>query len=224
MKNVAQKGFTIIELMIATAVFSTILLVVLTAVTTIGRMYYKGLTASQTQETARSILDKISQEIQFSGKDAIPVVGSSGSVNVLCIGNSRYYYAINAPSTSTTLSLFTDTAPGCVTVADATNVASAADAAGYVSISSNGTKLLPDGMRLVAFQVNQVVVGKNDLWTVRVKVVSGADDLIDATNPATGAVVSQAANPAWTTCKGAQLGTQFCAISDLTTTVLKRVP
>jgi hypothetical protein len=209
--------------MIATAVFSTILLVVLTAVTTIGRMYYKGLTSSQTQETARSILDRVSQEIQFSGKDNLPVIGTSGSVNLLCIGNTRFFYVINKLPTPTSRALWTDSVPGCVTSANATSIASTVNMNTALP-TPGGQEVMPDGMRLVAFNASQVVAGKNDLWSVRVKVVFGADDLIDATNPATGAVVSQSANPAWTTCKKAQLGTQFCAISDLSTTVLKRVP
>jgi prepilin-type N-terminal cleavage/methylation domain-containing protein len=40
-----RSGFTIIELMIATAVFSVVLLLCATALVTIGNMYRRGITA-----------------------------------------------------------------------------------------------------------------------------------------------------------------------------------
>src|SRR3990172_9120101 len=61
-------GFTIVELMIATTIFSVILLIVTFGMLQIGRTYYKGITLTKTQNAARSIIDTISQDIQFSGE------------------------------------------------------------------------------------------------------------------------------------------------------------
>lgn len=217
-----QRGFTIIELMIATAVFSTILLVVLTAITQIGRMYYKGLTTSQTQEVARTVLDRISQEVQFSGQAGTPITVTAGPNGLICIGKSRFFFIINKLSHPSQHALWADTDndnTGCTAVTLNAFVANA-NTANPTAVGNNGSELLADGMRIV---VLNATTGANNLWAINVKVVFGADDLIEAID-ATGTTVSQAAFPQFTVCKGSQIGTQFCAISQLTTTVLKRVP
>ena len=86
------RGFTIVELLIATLVFSMVLLLIAEGVLRFNDAYYGGITQSNTQNTARSILENISQAIQFSGE---AVTNSSSSVNgesYFCIGNDRYSY------------------------------------------------------------------------------------------------------------------------------------
>ena len=61
-----NKGFTIVELLIATAVFSFILLVVTTGIIRLGNMYYKGVISSRTQESIRNIVSETSSAIQFA--------------------------------------------------------------------------------------------------------------------------------------------------------------
>lgn len=60
-KNTA--GFTIVELMIATVVFSVILILITTGIIQIGKAYYKGIIGSRTQETARKITDEVGRSI-----------------------------------------------------------------------------------------------------------------------------------------------------------------
>ncbi len=104
-----QKGFTLVELMIATTVFSVILLGATTAVIQIGRMYYKGVIASRSQETARRVIDEISRAIQFnSGEITNPLDGTGQTlvvqqgagtkigVSSVCVGTTRFTYALNA--------------------------------------------------------------------------------------------------------------------------------
>ena len=64
-KRAEQNGFTIIELLIATTVFSLILLISVAGILQISRMYYRGVTQSRTQETARSIIDEVGEAIRF---------------------------------------------------------------------------------------------------------------------------------------------------------------
>jgi len=217
MISTKQKGFTIIELMISTAVFSTILLVVLTSITQIGRMYYKGITTAQTQEVARTILDKISQEVQFSGQSSSPIAAYNAPNGVICIGKTRFFYVLNKISRSAQHAFWVDTDnnnSGCVVGAANMNVAQPTPA------GNNGAELLAEGMRVVVLGATS---SGNNLWNIDVKVVFGADDLIESID-ASGTTVSQVAFPQFTTCKGSQIGTQFCAVSQLTSTVLKRVP
>ena len=63
----SQKGFTIVELLISSLVFSLVLLTVTIGVIQITRVYYKGITESTAQNAARDALDTISQAIQFNG-------------------------------------------------------------------------------------------------------------------------------------------------------------
>jgi len=207
-----HKGFTIVELMISTAVFTSILLVVLTAVTQIGRMYYKGIASSRTQEASRTIVDRISQEIQYSPTTTSPRLTTSGTLNVLCIGKSRFFYVINQKKTAGTYGLWTDESAdgwaGCNgNVAALSALAIPTTSPGAI----NPREMLPDNARLVAFDVSPVNV-TSPLYTVKARVVYGDDDLIDYT-----------AGTANATCKGATAGTQFCGMSELTITVTKRL-
>src|ERR1700677_3100882 len=97
LKNISsqnESGFTIIELLIATLVFSTILLIATYGVIQIGRTYTKGYIGSLTQNTTRSIVDQISQAIQLSGPNTVQT-GSSGNYMSVCIGSIRYTYILN---------------------------------------------------------------------------------------------------------------------------------
>lgn len=64
------QGFTLVELMIATALFSSILLLITFGLLSIGQNYYKGKNSARTQDVARRVIDEISQAIQFG--DAAP--------------------------------------------------------------------------------------------------------------------------------------------------------
>ena len=59
-----QSGFTLLELMIATTIFSVILLLCTVGLIQIGKTYYKGSAIVRTQNVARDITDNITQAIQ----------------------------------------------------------------------------------------------------------------------------------------------------------------
>jgi prepilin-type N-terminal cleavage/methylation domain-containing protein len=61
-----SSGFTILELMIASAVFAVVLLVVAIGAISLTNSYYKGITSSDVQSVARAIMSEVSQSIQFS--------------------------------------------------------------------------------------------------------------------------------------------------------------
>src|SRR5687767_2647693 len=97
------RGFTIMELLISTVVFGVVLLVVSTAILQFTRVYYKGLTESNVQETTRTIADAITQGIQFSGgtvtSTGTPTAGANAA---FCIGNQQYSYQIGHQLTDST--------------------------------------------------------------------------------------------------------------------------
>lgn len=111
-KKQNQKGFTIVELLIATSIFTTIVLLVTVGIVTMGRRYYKGLTTVRTQEAARSIESDISQMIQVSGNATLndysvlkngsnvpytPVQDDYYGVRIICVGDIRFSFVLNSP-------------------------------------------------------------------------------------------------------------------------------
>jgi prepilin-type N-terminal cleavage/methylation domain-containing protein len=102
--NTTQSGFTIVELMIATAVFSLVLLVILYGVLSFTHAYYSGVNASATQNDARTIVNAIAQSVEFSGNTIIPSADVSGSTYYFCVGGNTYFYNVgsmyNGPSPS----------------------------------------------------------------------------------------------------------------------------
>jgi prepilin-type N-terminal cleavage/methylation domain-containing protein len=210
-----QAGFTIIELLIATSVFSMVLILIAIGVTRFNYAYYEGITQSNTQNTARAILESISQAIQFSGESITETNGSTpGSTYYFCAGGTRYRYLLgwqldsNSPSASQDQAyhaLVSDNPGGCNSSGSIATINMA---------SVTGTELVSPHMRLSNLSVTQVD-GSTNLYKIEVRVVYGDDDLLRSPSnngPTAPDVVCQS---------GA--GAQFCAVSDLSTVVQKRV-
>lgn len=200
-------GFTIIELMIATMIFSVVLLLCTTGLLQIGRMYYKGVTNSKTQETARAIVEEISQAIQFNGGSVISPIMSSGVApdvsTGFCVGEHRYSMLlgkelIEDPSKH---GLVEDQLPAC------SSSSLAQDLGSGTALTSGSREFLAPLMRVANLSVQSQ--GSN-LYRVTVRVVYGDDDLLDNPNGTDAA------------CK-TTTGSQFCSVAELTTVVQKRI-
>lgn len=195
MNRSSQKGFTIIELMIATVVFSLVLLVIMGAIIQFGRIYYKGVIQSRTQERVRAISEDIAKHIQF-GKTATttpstPPVPLTGS---FCAGNQGYTYALRQ--------LRQGNDHGLVT----TNSCGAYPKMNIHDLDPGATEMLGERMQLTKLDVRQ----SGDRYTVSVRVVYGESKEFEGDNPANA-------------CKPISFGGQFCAVSELTTIVTKRL-
>ncbi len=231
----SQRGFTIIELLIATLVFSVILIVITTGVMRFSRQYYKGVISSATQDTARILVDDIARAIQFNGGNvailttnnlAVPPNPSAPPVGYCIGGSKRYSFALNRQIKSvnpdTTMhqsrhALVSDNISGC-----STNTRALDTAALTTLTTPNARELLGEHMRLNKFSIK----GSEGVYTINVKVVYGDDDLLcspsvpDDCNADSG--LSTSLNNPDVTCRSMP-GAQFCAVSELTTTVKKRV-
>lgn len=208
-------GFTIVELLVATLVFSVVLVLITIGVIQFNKQYYRGVTESNTQTAARAIIDDVSQAIQFSGDEITSPIGSNGAVKGFCIGNQRYSYlpgwqlVDSGPDSAkhqTTHAVVRDTPGSCAGL-------NAQDFSGNVS----GTELLGPHMRVAKLDVKHVS-GSSDLYTITVRVAYGDDDLLYSPS---GDGAGPAAPDA--TCHYGWAGTQFCAVAELSTTVEKRV-
>jgi len=216
-KRLGTRGFTLVELMIATAVFGAILLVVATAILQITRLYYKGLTEAKVQQTARSVADLISQSIQFNGGNVTTTAVSPtpGTPYAFCVGNTQYSYttgyqlADSPGATQTYHALVAYDVSGCSSSTPAQNVRTS---------GISGRELLAPGMRLARLQISSPSTG---FYIISVRIVFGDDDLVYSPSSPANPNGYQSADAACRT--NIVAGTQFCAASDIVTTVVKRV-
>lgn len=227
-----KKGFTIVELMIATVIFSMIMLICLTAMVQVSRAYYKGITHSKTQEAARLLMDEISQNIQLSGSAISSLepdpafVGPEINVNdvdeatgVFCAGNKRYTYTIDRKVSSATNENEKEIKNAIISEdvkCSDTLVAGDLNA----QVSGTTKSLIGDNMRLTRFSVSRVVPDPavdiksgNQLWRIDIAIAYGDQDLIDYTDDSGADRV---------TCKPGT-GNEFCSIVELSKIVSRRI-
>lgn len=230
-----QMGFTIVELMIATVVFSMVMMVIVYGVLSFSHDYYGGLTSSTTQNTVRSIIGSITQSIEFSGMSIVPTPASlpgAGSEIYFCAGGSTYAYNWGAMYTGapsiTNLGLY-----------EITGMCKLPTASDLTTAQRNGTgkELLNRNMRVTALTVTGDPTGR--LYAVTLGIAYGDSDLLcnqskagqggcaagDSENP-TGQLITTNPkainNVSDVQCRSAS-GFEFCAHAGLSTTVALRV-
>lgn len=216
------KGFTILELLIATVVFSVVLLLVTSGIMQITRVYYKGVTESNTQNTARAIIDTVSQAIQFSGGDVTPTAASpvADTDYAFCVGNEQFSYRLGWQVENSHTPADKQTWHGMVQRTISGGGSDCASSTGAQSLTSQtvvGRDLIGQHMRLSNLRV--VSLG-NNLYEVRVRVVYGDSDLLYSPSAPTD---SAGATRPDAVCRGQQAGSQFCSVAELSTVVVKRV-
>lgn len=225
-KNKSQ-GFTIVELLIASGVFSTMIIVAGFTIIQIGKLYYKGVTVTKTQTVARTVLDDITRPIQLSNASVSdgPMIntGAFGArpVRSLCVGSTRYTYVLGVQSGIDTPfngeqirhALWQDELESHSACLTAALPVIEDEAPGGV----NGKDLLGEKMWLEDLTVEQSTID-NDLWKINVSVIYGDRDLMD---PVDGAGVPTSDSP--TGCRGAIAGSQWCSHVTYNTMVFKRI-
>lgn len=210
--GVVNGGFTIIELLIATLVFSVIMLLLSYSVLQIARVYYKGITEANTQTVARRVINEIAQAYQFNANSSsptpLPAPGPGGSTS-LCVGNIQFSYVLGyqlvsgapkpLPNFHQTNYSLVESSSGCNGGLNLLNIA---------SLPSGSKELMGKNMRLSQLSVSQVA-GNTRQYQIDVRVVYGDEDLLD--------------DPAGTnaSCRGST-GSQFCATAELSTIVTER--
>jgi prepilin-type N-terminal cleavage/methylation domain-containing protein len=223
MKSNSEAGFTVLELMIATAVFSVVLLLLMISIIEVGRMYFKGITSSTTQGTARAAIDDITQTIQYGKVSFVstggPTASGSAILHSYCFNNMRFTYTINTQLETTpsgagqfTHALWRDlyNDGGCPPL-DLGDPAAVANS----KTNRKGHELLGDHMRLTNFTIVPDSVSGSNLIHVSLWVAYGDDDLlVPALAPDTAGSRH---------CVVSHDGGQFCSFSELETDVVKRL-
>ncbi|MDB5160777.1 MAG: hypothetical protein JWO96_157 [Candidatus Saccharibacteria bacterium] len=222
MKRVAQGGFTLVEVSIASTIFSVVLLVALTSFFTIGRLFYKGVSITQTQEAASQVLQDINGNFQAAGN--VSPAQSGNGYNYYCIGNSRYTYNVNhmvniddvnhaSPASGGTFGILKDTLPGSSACAVPCNDDPSAGtcAAGTVKLN-NPVELLGHKMRVEKFDVTSSASSSN-LYNISLVIAYGDDSVLTySTTPPDYSGVSCVSDPR---------AQQFCSISRIDTAVYR---
>ncbi len=217
----SQRGFTIFELMIATIVFSVILLVMAAGVLRFSHDYFKGLTTSKTQQVARAIAQDISQNIQFG--QSVTAGLAASNIQGICLGNTLYSYRIGYQVKHGTSNAAKHQYPYGMVKRVGTDCSSAVplriDLTGTSLNATTDHELLGENMRLTQLDVTDVSVsGQKPTYQISVQVVYGDDDLL---TPVPSAIMTPTA---WASeiCSSSIVA-QFCAKSQLVTTVQQRL-
>ncbi len=142
-----NKGFTVVELLIATTVFSVVLLVISSGLIYIGKVYYKTTAQSKVQDATRAIVDEISQNLQFTNGDLTILP------NRICVGDTGYKFA-SVPSAQ---------------VLGSTHALQRVSSCTGAPI--DGKELVPQGMYLYGLSITEPVSGQG-IYKVMVHLVS----------------------------------------------------
>lgn len=218
MSKLNSKGFTVVELMIATMIFTVILLLCTYGLVRIGQIYYKGVLSARVQNTARSIEDDIITKIKYGGEshggggeDFIPDPLNPGEYIVpedkaaaICIGVSRYSFIISKDAADSRLIYDEPALADCDVPADMN------------TLLPGQKNLLPKGMRLSKFSLRPYALDlSSQSVAIRVKITAGEPDLFENGVDGNGDPINKG-------CKGGA-GDHFCASSDLVTYATPRV-
>lgn len=212
-----QNGFTIVELLIATLIFSLVLILITVGVLTFTKVYYKGLNQSKTQNATRAVIETISQSIQFSrGVVTSPISDGPNQEKGFCVADKRFSYlpglqlVDEAPDTGlgqTRHALVMDETGSCI---------------GAQSLRDNpnplGVELLTPGMRISKLSVQQIP--NTQTYNVSLRIAYGDSDLLyspSRPDDPNGASLPDAA------CRFNFTGSHFCATAELSTIVTKRI-
>ena len=223
-----KDGFTVVELMIATAVFSIVLLLSLAGFLQIGQMFYKGVNITQTSNVLNQTATSLKNDILFdTGTEAVTIFETprittpDGQITryYFCAGSNRYSFIkgkqldraageaeINGPNGSDLwyqFALLKDrlTTSGCPNPFSTTSSAPIDP--------DNVTELLGDKMRLSQLEIPRLPSPNDKLYTVFIKVAYGDNEVLtDSDLPSAS-------------CKQTQVYSKYCFVSEIKTTARK---
>ncbi|HSX18180.1 MAG TPA: prepilin-type N-terminal cleavage/methylation domain-containing protein [Candidatus Saccharimonadales bacterium] len=209
------KGFTLPELLIATAIFAVVVLVALTSFLTIGRLFYKGVTITQSQDALRSIMSDVTNGIQRAKNGEVTITASCGvNCTYYCISGTRYTALLgpvtgtqtNRPMTPAGFSLLKDTPSSCPAPFPFT-------AAGSIYQLNEATELLGNGVWLRQFGIANP---STDFYNVVLAIAYGERSNFFPDPPST-------AYPSFLCKGGSTIGTAFCSTNQTSTSVIRGI-
>ena len=199
-------GFTIIELLVASAVFSVVLVIVMATFIQVSRIFYKGVNMSNTQDDTRNALTSIASDIQFASNTPATVDSGSGGSGTFCVGTHLYaYYTDHQVGSSNPAGIYredgnTSVCPPSFDITKAEQMLGNGMQLNYLHIDCDGT--------ICHLNTHVIFYG-------------GTPDglFASASNPGS----STPWNEADADCTGALTSSQYCATADFKRTVLQRI-
>jgi hypothetical protein len=211
-------GFTVVELLIATAVFAMVLLIAQTSFVHIGNLFYRGISITNTQEVADHIFQDINGNFQNAGAIGGSQNSPAGGYDYYCIGNTRYTYRINQQTDTSAVStrspsgnygILKDRLAGAGNACNAPCDPPSGNCTSGITVPfNNPVELLGDKMRVEQFSVAQSTTTSN-LYNVAIVLAYGDSDNLTYSDPADFSTAS---------CK-AEAQNTFCAVSRVNTAV-----
>ncbi|HEU5004975.1 MAG TPA: prepilin-type N-terminal cleavage/methylation domain-containing protein [Candidatus Saccharimonadales bacterium] len=209
----APGGFTIIELMIATSVFSLVLLVALAGFTSIGRIFYKGVTINQTQNITSQVMNDVTSNIENAASVSTLQKGASYNYYYYCIGGVRYTFNVSPKELDTSqpedyspggnFGLVKDILPGATACAEPCPTSTGC-ASGTLPFNKPA-EMLGNHMRLMKLDIASA---NGELYNVNITIAFGADSAFSDLN-----------DPDKIACTGGQQDQAFCSVTRLSTGV-----
>lgn len=90
--NTAKRGFTIVELTLAIAFLSILLMATLILAINAGKIYLKGVTNKTINQSGRDIQDSLRRDFLASSAVDIATVSSGGTLQRICLGSVSYVW------------------------------------------------------------------------------------------------------------------------------------
>ncbi len=235
-----SQGFTIVELLIATAVFSVIMILLTLGIIQLSNAYYKGVTTTDTQNSARNVLSAISQSIEFSGGQVGTTISTpaAGQTYAFCVGSEAYYYQLGEEVVSTPSSgqayhglVSVNGDPACP-ILPPSNPFTPNTGYDFGSLT-NGNNIPVGGQELLGYKMRLSKLSVtydqgSGLYEIDVRVVYGDNDLLcnntaDPGSCATTTTMNKASDYLGdVVCRGG-VGQQFCSTAELQSSIEKRV-
>lgn len=228
-------GFTIIELMIAIAILSVILILCTVVLIGISNYYTKGINIASVQNDNRNIVNQLTTDIQFSAISMAQrsqevsdssVPGGQVPISAFCFGDIRYSYVLGIVN-GIAHSLWRDQMSGSGSCYPLNLTQSTPSCEGIVlgclptSSTSSGNNLLPSNMHLASFTI-MPVTSNNDIYKITIGLALGSSSSYFepsvSSNPAQPLKIE---NNNYV-CKSS-IGQQFCATSTLSAMATRRL-
>jgi prepilin-type N-terminal cleavage/methylation domain-containing protein len=211
MKSLNAKGFTIVELLIAISIFSSLLIIIVYAFLYGLNTFTKSQIVSNTQETARSIEQNLTQSLSLTASGGYttitPTTTGDITTNGFCLGQYRYSYVPDKKLTNSNFyGLWQDTYYGCSPSTKALDLSANPKTKSYKNLK----QLLGNNMRLSNFAITPVVtIGSG--YQIQFEVDYG--DQLQLND--SGAYKYH--------CPSGSISSSFCAVAKVDTIVFQRV-
>ena len=250
-KDSHASGFTIIELLIASAIFTVVMLIVTVAVIFVSQTYIRGEISSQVQDTARNILTAIANNIEFTVSSPTVIQLTSDLPNepytntdefYFCIGSNVYTYTLDRELLPNSTSLSGEYSKYALVESNESGGSCIPSTA--IGGSQQGRELLSAHERLGQLAVQRLSTAT---YSISVTVAYGDNYVLNDNSGGSSTSLPQSLNNscslvAWNKapyaydnynnpqcsnhhyhCVNQLFGNTFCAISALTTTVTSRI-